>query len=450
MRKPNLQSLNRATFSKKSIEQTKQSIKTNDFSNSPHWAKLFRDFLGINSKGKVTIDGRQVIAREDIEVFLRNLILSKDSEVPFGQRSGYNAIAKDYVGISARRWNSFIGKQQAVRVSDQRKPENKKKGGIRAKSKGEVEIDLVEMKSRDLPKDWKIKDFFLYTAVERVTGLTFIRYAKDKSQKTIRPLIVESFKFYSKMFNMKIEDLKYKSDAGVEFFATSREAPDNPFKNFKVEHTIVRKGASIESRNKYLQSVYHRLVRLKRGNAHSIVGQTQKIVNNTRNRIHKKTPNELVQDKHDDVVKAFNKKRKKYVPTNRKPLEVGMTVRILLLRRDKDTKLDFKSYKGKSYSKQIYKIIGRTKKEPYRYKLHVDGKDQWLIADNIIRTPRFDQKTQAELDKLSSYGHPKKTDAEKKARATELRADHKAKAKAEREKYRQQPRRSTRIRKKRV
>ena len=215
----------------------------------------------------------------------------------------------------------------------------------------------------------------------------------------------------------------------------------------KIPHTLVRKGASIEARNKYIQSVFHRLVRLKRGNTHTLVPQTQKIVNNTRNRIHhNKTPLQLVNEQVSETLSKFNKKRASLDPVKRKPFKIGDTVRILLARRDKETKLDFKAYKGKSYSKIIYRIQGITKKHPVRYRLKVNEKHIWFTQDNLIRTPRFDKKTDEELAKLTTYGFVSKTDKEKKERAKELLEKKKILKKQDKEKYTKKGRRSSRRR----
>lgn len=446
MRKISLQSINHATFTKNAITNAISFLKTGKRTDkTPHFAINWKDHLKVK-EGKLYLDDKRVIAREDRDVFMRKQLLDKESTVPFGRTSGFHAISKNVVGISSRVWNQFIQKQKPVRAVDQRVPQTKNKGGRKAKQIGDIEIDLVEMQTRDLPKEWNLsKDFYLYTAVDRPTGLTFIRYSSHKTQAAIKPIIKESFDFYSKQFRMKVSDLKYTSDAGQEFFASSPNSPDNPFRIHKVEHKLVRKGASIESRNKYIQSVFHRLVRLKRGNIKSLVKQTQSIVNNTRNRIHKnKTPSELVSEQVGDVLQRFNKKRSSLDPSRRKPFEVGQTVRILLLRKDKDDKVGFKSYKGKTYTKQVLKIIGRTRKAPYRYRVMYKGQKKWYTQDNLIRTPQYDTKTEKQLAKLTSWGNVATPDSEKSDRLAELKNKKKARREEERKQHLANPRRSAR------
>ena len=409
-------SVNMVKFTKKNIEAAKRFVKNNyvDLPDTPNFATRWLGHLTVRNN-KLYIDSKEIVPSEERDKIMRDFILKKDSDIPFGMNSGFNAISKKYAGISSRDWNNFLRKQRPIRETDARKPQIQK-GGISSKQLGDIEIDLIEMAKRDLPREWKLKkDFYLYSAVDRATGLTFIRYAAQKTQKTIRKLVIDSFKYFAEIFRIKINQLVYTSDAGDEFYSKSRSSPDNPFTKYKVQHNVVRKGASIESRNRYIQSVYHRLVRLKRGNSHSIVTQTQKIVNNTRNRHHKyKTPLELTQDIVGVVLNRFNKTRSKRVPEIDQTLQKGSKVRILIARRDKDSKIGFKSYKGKSYSKKLYTIEGITKKQPFRYRVTYQGKKQWFTQDNIISTKDYDKITDKMLEKKSSYGKAKEKNTNKK------------------------------------
>ena len=74
--------------------------------------------------------------------------------------------------------------------------------------------------------------------------------------------------------------------------------------------------------------------------------QSEKLLNNTYNRIHKKTSNELVEraDEKEDI-KEYNAERKEYIAGDkRKPFEVNQHVRLLV--KDKKAGIDYKRYKN--------------------------------------------------------------------------------------------------------
>ena len=107
----------------------------------------------------------------------------------------------------------------------------------------------------------------------------------------------------------------------------------------------VRIGPSIENKNRNFQKNFFNI--LKSRKALTIKTGMKKatlVMNNTMNRIHNKTPKELVErNSTKDDIKEYNMKRPKYIAGQKRELEVGDHVR-LLIKKFKDA-LDYKTYK---------------------------------------------------------------------------------------------------------
>ena len=485
-----IKNINSIQFTKASLRQAREYLKSKKQTDTtPDWAVKYLDELKVSQKDptKLRLYGREIVPRESRIGLLRKLLLKKGSSMPFGVRSGYHALLKHFIGITVRFFWDFMNKQEPIRKLDSRHPAPKPQG-ITVNRLGTIEIDLVEVTYRDLdlkaskrkkvkkppvpkkkkpvkgviPKKGAAKKveqqqqleeekpenekamFVIFSAVERVTGLTFLRYSKTKEMAAIGKILEDSFKFYSEALKIPIKSLRYYSDRGSEFGYFSKKE-DTVFHKHKVPNKFVDKGAVIERRNRYLQKVFHRLRALERNEEYpTMVGRTMKIVNKTVNKNHGKSPLELVQiikeDRKDgvtnqiqDMIQRYNKNRQTRDPQKRKlrPLEIGDKVRLLLVKRSKDTPLGYKSYRGTAYTKTRFEILGKTKKAPIRYKIKLKGKYVWKTRDSLLRTYDYDEKTSKYLSQIKGADERAKEKAtldklakeieEERAKAAELR-----------------------------
>ena len=116
--------------------------------------------------------------------------------------------------------------------------------------------------------------------------------------------------------------------------------------------------------------------------------QAEAIQNNNFNRVLKRTPNEsaeVVKKDSKAVLSQFNKTRKPEITSLKTTFKIGDLVRIQVIKKKG---IGFKSYKGETFSKRIYKISGATKNStPPKYL--VNGK--WRTANTLLGTETPDQ-----------------------------------------------------------
>ena len=163
------------------------------------------------------------------------------------------------------------------------------------------------------------------------------------------------------------------------------------------------------------------------------MSRVQAIVNNTKNKLHNRTPNELTRDIRQthlkkDMIKKYNKGRQSgSIPKHKlAPLEIKDKVRILLLKRSKEPGLDYKSYRGTQYTKQLFPILGRSKKQPYKYKVKMKKKYAWYLRGSLLKTHDWDEKTEKHLKLIKDTTERKQQEEEyKRVRALKLESDRK-------------------------
>ena len=207
---------------------------------------------------------------------------------------------------------------------------------------------------------------------------------KTKKPEIVTPIVIEHLKYFAKRNGNKTQDYELWSDKGQEF--------DHKVLKPHVKKTkFVKAGASCENRNRLFQSCFYRILKNRQSvSVKNAIKKSQDQINNTMSKIHRATPNEVV-DKKVDTLKQYNKTRKEHVSSlKRKPLEVGDHVRIQI-KSDKDVSVGFKSYKGITFSNQVYTIDRRTKKLPHKY--YIKPKRKWFLADKLLKSAPRDEKS---------------------------------------------------------
>ena len=113
--------MNRFNFTEKKITAAKKFLK-GDAKTEPSFLKRFK---GTIVKGRLHLDGKQVIPKEKVEVYLRNRIYA--AKTPLSRDAAFYWIQKDSVGVSRKAVDNFLKKQRIVRETDNQQATTKRK-----------------------------------------------------------------------------------------------------------------------------------------------------------------------------------------------------------------------------------------------------------------------------------------------------------------------------------
>ena len=337
------------------VDAVKKFVSSGKKGSAPtSWAKRFKDKLTVKGSD-LLLDGRIVVANEEREDLMRDLVYNTNSDVAPSRDAGYYLIKKRYVNVSRREWLQFLKKQRVIRMTDNAPPKMKR-GGRKLSRKGELEQDLFFISKNDVPKHMRIgvkEDYAVLVVVDRLTSLCYVAYTGRKDQKSVSPKIKDALTFFSKRLNMPKNKLVMYSDAGKEF-------DPKVFKDLGVEFNIVTTGSKVEKKNADIQRQFHRLKNAKRlTSVADGLRQATTIVNNSYNRVIKMSANEAAEkysskEETDKLLASYNKQRQKADEDRRRPLKVGDEVRIVM----KSTKPNpfYKAYRGKQYTREGYPV----------------------------------------------------------------------------------------------
>ena len=376
----------------------------------PNWYKRNKD--NIETRGKALyFNDRLIVPVEDIDEVLRKEFYDKKSTTPWARDSGYADISKRFAGISKRAFAGFAQRQR-VKIMTDNVPKRVERKGNRVNRKGQIEMDLYQISKKDLPTNIKGKmratikanpQGFVLTMVDKLTSLTYLHFVgfprydghKVKDRKTVEPAMNTGIKWFEDKLGIPKKDMWFIRDGGGEFPPVSQ-----------LRGLVIKLGPAVEARNSFAQRVMHRLLRAKRGTVAECVKQAQEILNNTKSRISKKTPNEAAQAMVGELSKSYNAKRSSGKVRAEKPLKVGDRVRLMTKSKKENM---YKAYKGKQWSTEKYEIVEVSKRKPYRYKLKMGEKKRvWRYRDQISNAEGpTDTKSEALLAGLTATGKVK-------------------------------------------
>ena len=383
----------------------------------PNWYKKHKEDI-TQKKGELYYQDKRIIPKEKVNSVLRDLFYSKTSTTPWARDSGYADIRTKYIGISKRTFADFA-QTQRVKIRTDNVPKRVERKGNKVHKKGIIEMDLFQISKKDLPTTIKGKlpntlkknpQGFVLTMVDKLTSLTFLHYLgfpkgpndQVKSRRKVEPHMRKGIKWFSEKLNIAVASMRFNRDAGGEFPPVS-ELPG----------LVVKLGPAVEARNSFAQRVLHRLMAAKRGDVGECTKQAQDILNNTKSRISKVTPNEAAEKQASEVAERYNKKRAVKKVSHEKPLKVGDMVRIVTKSKKA---LMYKAYQGRQFSTEKFRILEVGKSKPYRYKLRlfklVKKKrvpyTAWKYRDQISNAEKpTDKKSEAILSKLTATGKVK-------------------------------------------
>ena len=116
------------------LPKVKGFLKSGSREGIPNWAVRFKDKLSVK-RGKLMFDDKLIVAKEQIDEFLRKKIYSADVKemIPYGRDSGHYKLLQETVGISRRVLMEFIRAQKNIQESKPSLPKPKRKSGIKLK-----------------------------------------------------------------------------------------------------------------------------------------------------------------------------------------------------------------------------------------------------------------------------------------------------------------------------
>jgi hypothetical protein len=229
--------------------------------------------------------------------------------------------------------------------------------------------------------------------VDKLTSLTFLAYIgtgkNTKSRAKVMPHINRGRQFFEDRLGVPKAKQRFLRDAGGEF------SPDLP-------GHVLKLGPSVEARNSFAQRIVHRLMQAKRGNLKEVTQQAQDIMNNTKSRVSKMTPNDAAAKEQASLAGNYNASRTVGKPTQESKLKVGDKVRIVT----KKTKVAiYKAYQGKQWSSEKYPIMQVGKTKPYRYK---------LTLHKFVKKERVNYNVWKYRDQISNAEMPEDKESEKR------------------------------------
>ena len=423
--------MNRYKVSEKDFDAAKKFMQGKAFKkDAPSWAVKYKEQLSFKGSKLFYLD-KQVIPIEKVDTYLRNMLYSKNERVPMSRDSAFHLLKKRVGGgITRKALMDFISGQN-VNESGRAAVPKVKTGGKPIKNYT-IEFDLVFIRRNDLEKmNTRFKrahkddipfESYIISVCEKSSGICVLGYTKRKLSHVVTPKLLVLMKKLCKRLGVKPKDVSTQSDKGGEFrFADIKKV----FKDWKA----VPMGPSIEGKNRHIQKqMYNALKARKTVDLLQAIKIAEETVNETYNRITKKTPNEAVEEKEKTTVDKYNKQRKK--GEDGRLLKAGDLVRILI--KKPKAGIEYKSYKAITYSKAVYKITKQTHNVPKKFR--VNGR--YYLSQQLLKTTAIDTKSEKLIEQRDSEQREKDDEehkkhlAEMKARLDAMVAKKKAEAEA--------------------
>ena len=385
--------VNRYKFNEATVAQAVKFLKGTG-KRQPAFLKKFKGTL---KEGKLHLDGKRVIPKEKVETYLRDRIYK--GATPLSRDSAFYAIHMDTVGVSRKQIDLFLKKQRIIRETDDQQPAVRKKGR-RVLKKGQLHLDLVEIKFDDLPFTPTDKDIdqstnkgYILGMVDALTSLAYFKWHPHKTQSQVTPIVRGAVSWFERKLKTNKSKFTIYSDKGREFsFPT--------YEKWGIKTIQLARSPIIEAKNAFFQRTLFRLAKMENTrNLKQLITQATDIMNNTISKVSKHTPLENLAEKTGSVAEKYNKVRAKAGKSRLRDIIPGTDkVRINLVGPKKG--LDHKAYKGKTWSKKIYSV---SKKRGVRYL--VDKK--YYHRGDLKITSDYDAKSEGMLKIRTTARHLK-------------------------------------------
>ena len=440
-------SLWRYNFSDANINKGKKFIK-GTIKTEPSYLKGRK---GEIKKGNLFVDGRLVVPKSKQETFIRNKVLG--GKVPMSRDGLYYYLSKISVGVSRAAIDKFLKAQHIIRETDTLQAKTKN-ASRRVLKKGQIAFDLVEINWKDVgftptinwealnmvPTAEERRSGYIFTVADALTGLLWAKFSPTKKRIHITPIAQEGFGWMSDKLQTPLSKMHATSDSGSEWDIKKYNA-------WGLRVKFLKRAPLIEQKNKQIQAALYRIIKMKKTkNIGTLVKSAMTVVNRTQSSLTKMAPIEAISAKQTDLAEKYNKRRGKNsgVKIKLRPLKIGEFVRLQIISDKKRGGEFFKAYKGESWSKRRYKVLG---KRGNRYKLDTDGKKFYHRTELKPTTPADKksikilyqrekaniEKERVELEKIRDEIDTKAKAKGKKPRAAKKRAIEKLRAMNDRE-----------------
>ena len=128
--------VNRYNFTRASVASAIKFLK-GKAKRQPNFLKIRK---GTVKDGKLYLDGKRVVPREEVDDYLRDRIYK--GATPLSRDSAFYSIFRDVIGVSRKAIDLFLKSQRIIRETDRQQPAVKRKGR-KVHAKGQLHLDLV-------------------------------------------------------------------------------------------------------------------------------------------------------------------------------------------------------------------------------------------------------------------------------------------------------------------
>ena len=412
--------IRRLVFTKARISSLLRGIKNG--TSVPKWANEGRAVTE-NGTTVLYIGDLRVVSTEEQEAWLRKRLYDKSAKpISFARDAGYDAIQKESLGVSRRAFYAFLS-SQAIHQKSAARPKPAKTAGQKVYRRGLIEIDLVEVKPKDVKTLGRTKSTYIYVCVDKLTSYMVCTEIKTKVAVKSRDVLSKLLDQMEGALGKKV--YRIQSDAGGEFMGAV--LPMLEKRGIKKE--IVKLGPAVESRNRFLQAKLYNLIRQRRGGTFAkLLEEARTQCNETKSRITGFSPTDALAQKDSVLADRFNNKRQAPGKDLLPKVSKGSLVRVLKKARKADK--FYKSYRATHYSAPytVTAVRGRS--------FTVNGKT--YPRDRLLLVPKVDQKSLRLIEERSKRAaDTPEQKAQKSNKRKKKRAEERAKNVA-------QPRRSSR------
>ena len=397
---------------------------------TPSWGVKFKDRLSVVN-GKIKFDGLTIIPDSEKSTYLRKLLYDGD-KIPFSRDSAFHHIKKEAVGISRRYLMDWLRGQSINEMGRAAVPGHQKGKGGAPISSYVMEFDLIFVRRPDLEKVQKrfkkadLQDVpfesYIVSVSEKSTGITALGFTKTKDMRIVTPKVIAQIKRICKTLGVDPKKVATSSDKGGEFHIPS-------ILKIVKSHKVEKLAPSIEQKNRSIQKQMFNVLRsMKTFDLQDAIKRSETLVNNTYNKINKRTPLESAELAESTTTGNYNKARKKGLPGRH--LQVGDWVRILI--KDKKAGIGYKSYKSETFSAKVFQITSQTKNIPHKFRVN----KKWRLSQHLLKSKPVDTVSQKlvrdreeKQDALDDAAQSKLIDANKARLAADIaRAEKKDRA----------------------
>ena len=393
--------MNRFKYPRAKIKQAIKFIKSKKGA-APVFLTKFPGQFAVR-QGKLYAGKRQVIAQEDRDEYLREVVYGKSAEYPFGRDSLFAILKHEVLNVSKRNIEAFLNAQKPI-VHRRARPKKEKREHLRSIRKpGILSVDLVHIRAKDFEalfpgkgydymgppgeKGYQQDRYFL-NAVDLLTGFLLTRVLQGKTPARVVPKLKQIIDEFKTVSGHAVRQMEF--DYGGEFLKEVLTL----LKKEKITRIQRRTNATVEQKNAHMQRVFYNLAQQRRGGFMTTVKQAVTITNRTLNR---RTGLSAVDAMAKIVAgeKVAKRLPQAHATERKKAFPVGTKVRALKKKRSKGDSLGYKAYKADHYGQVLpitkVRFIGVYPK----YKV---GK-RWMMADEVIKARPGDRKSHNKIIK---------------------------------------------------